>query len=553
LVPGTRFGRYDIIRLVGTGGMGHVYEAILSDLHKRVALKIMLPEGSRVDEERRARFVREARAAARVRHPNVVEIFDVGLNDDVPFLAMEFLEGVDLRAMFKQGPLAPEALLETFLPVVAAVRAAHEAQVIHRDLKPENIFISVEANGETRPMVVDFGISKVTDPSQQNMTATAMIMGTPLYMSPEQARSARDIDGRTDQYALAVMLYEGLGGRCPFDAQSLYALMLQKAEGRVTELRKLRPGLPEPLYAVIERAMSVDRQARFGDVGELGAALLPFASDRSRLLYGSWFGQRPLAAAASEARAAQVPSVPAGPSSRTPASGSARPPEPSAADDVGRSDSTLRASAHEITGRARIPRPRSRRLLVGAAAAAAVIAGVVISLGGRNGSEPEASHEPPATEPSASEPKRAPSEPDRPTVPASTSAAAVLPASRPVTAAPVEMFTFKLAIRPAHAKVELDDAPLGDLTDPQVLPRDGKRHRLRVSAPGYAPQELSFTNAPPPETITLLPLAAAKPQVTTEAPKPPKPVTRAPPSRAPQPPAPAPTKRVTSNNAPILY
>jgi serine/threonine-protein kinase len=369
-----------------------------------------------------------------------------------------------------------------------------------------------------------------------------MIMGTPLYMSPEQARSARDIDGRTDQYALAVMLYEGLGGRCPFDAKSLYALMLQKAEGRVTELRKLRPGLPEPLYAVIERAMSVDRQARFSDVGELGAALLPFASDRSRLLYGSWFGQRPLAAAASEARAAQVPSVPAGPKSSTPASGSARPPEPSAPDDVGRSDSTLRASAHEITGRARIPRPRSRRLLIGAIAAGAVIAGIVISLGGKDGSEPDASREPRGSEPSASEPKRKPPEPAQPAVPASTSAAAVLPASRLIPAAPVEMFTFKLAVRPAHAKVELDDAPLGDLTDPQVFPRDGKPHRLRVSAPGYAPQELSFTNAPPPEAITLLPLPAPKPQVTAEAPKPPK-----------AEPAPAPTKRVTSNNAPILY
>jgi hypothetical protein len=293
LAPDTRFGRYRVVRCIGVGGMGAVYEAVHDDLEKRVALKTLHPSMAR-EPEARARFLREGRAASRIRHPNVVEVFDVGQHDDTLFLVMEHLAGEDLAALLgREGPLAVERLVDLLLPVVAAVATAHEEGVVHRDLKPENIFLAQTRNGAVQPKVLDFGISKLTGvPNAQRITGASSMIGTPLYMSPEQTQGAA-VDGRTDQYALGVILYECATGRVPYDAPELYPLMHAIVLGEHASPRSLRADLPADFEAVIERAMARDADRRYESMHALGRALLPFASRTNRGLWRDVFGAAP--------------------------------------------------------------------------------------------------------------------------------------------------------------------------------------------------------------------------------------------------------------------
>jgi serine/threonine-protein kinase len=208
LEPGETFGRYRIVRKLGAGGMGSVYEAEHQELGRRVALKMLHRDLTHTPEVV-ARFLREARATAKVRHPHVVDVQDVGSEGGAPFLVMEYLDGEDLASLLvREGRLAVERATDLLLPVLAGVDAAHQAGIVHRDLKPENIFLLRAPGGELHPKVLDFGIAKVLDPAGSlTLTRTASLLGTPYYMSPEQARGARDVDGRTDQYALGVILY----------------------------------------------------------------------------------------------------------------------------------------------------------------------------------------------------------------------------------------------------------------------------------------------------------------------------------------------------------
>jgi len=293
LAPDTRFGRYRVVRCIGVGGMGAVYEAVHDDLEKRVALKTLHPSMAR-EPEARARFLREGRAASRIRHPNVVEVFDVGQHDDTLFLVMEHLAGEDLAALIaREGPLSVERLVDLMLPVIAAVATAHEEGVVHRDLKPENIFLAQTRNGAVQPKVLDFGISKVTGaPNAQRITGASSMIGTPLYMSPEQAQGAA-VDGRSDQYAIGVILYECATGRVPFNAPELYPLLHAIVLGQHASPRSLRPELPADFEAVIERAMARDADRRYESLHTLGRALLPFASRTNRGLWREVFGAPP--------------------------------------------------------------------------------------------------------------------------------------------------------------------------------------------------------------------------------------------------------------------
>ncbi len=273
--------------------MGAVYEAIHDDLEKRVAIKTLHPSMAR-DPEARARFLREGRAASRIRHPNVVEVFDVGQHEDTLFLVMEHLVGEDLAALLvRDGPLPVEQLVDLALPVIAAVATAHEEGVVHRDLKPENIFLAQTRNGAVQPKVLDFGISKVSGvPAAQRITGAASMVGTPLYMSPEQAQG-RALDGRSDQYALGVILYECATGRVPYDAPDLYPLLHAIVQGQHASPRSLRADLPADFEAVIERAMACDADRRYDSLHGLGHALLPFASRTNRGLWRDVFGAAP--------------------------------------------------------------------------------------------------------------------------------------------------------------------------------------------------------------------------------------------------------------------
>ena len=294
LRPGTMLGRYEIRRLLGQGGMGCVYEAQHRDLKKRVAIKTLLPSlASNADAKER--FLREGEAASRIRHPHVVDVTDLGSEGAVIYLVMEYLEGEDLaRLLARQGFLSPTQAADIMLPVTAAIATAHEQGVIHRDLKPENIFLARSAYGAVHPKVLDFGISKVLGDSRARaLTGTAATMGTMHYLPPEQLRAAREADARSDQYGLGTILYECLTGQRAFEEDSFYLLLKKIAESEFERPSLRRPGLPERLEAIVLRAMSLDPLGRFDSVKQLGAALLEFSSEGTRMLWAPFFGTPP--------------------------------------------------------------------------------------------------------------------------------------------------------------------------------------------------------------------------------------------------------------------
>jgi hypothetical protein len=279
LAPGSWLGRYQIVRPLGRGGMGCVYEAVHRALGRRVAIKTLLPALA-ASPESRARFLREGQAAARIRHPHIVDVTDVVADGATNYLVMEYLEGEDLGACIaRAGALSLRETADLLLPVMAAVAAAHEGGVIHRDLKPENIFVIRTSHGAACPKVVDFGISKVLgEPGALALTATSTAFGTVYYLPPEQLRGAREADARSDQYALGAVLYECLTGCRAFDGDGIYDVLKNVAEGNYMPVGTRRPDLPEVVAAAIARALSVDPAGRFPAVRALGAVLLGFAS-----------------------------------------------------------------------------------------------------------------------------------------------------------------------------------------------------------------------------------------------------------------------------------
>jgi serine/threonine protein kinase len=277
LAAGSKVGRYGIVRLVGEGGMGTVYEAFDERLNRRVALKVLSPE---LKSKRKAakRFAIEAQAAARLVHPNVVAIYDFDMSCDVPYMAMEYLEGETLASEIARAPLAFDRVADVMLAVCAGVYAAHQAGIVHRDLKPSNIFLGPDWKGHPTARVLDFGISKVVGLSSSGVTDTGDIVGTSHYLSPEQAAGARHLSAASDQYSLGVVMYEAVTQRTPQHGQPIHVLLQNVTQGRHDPPRVLRPELPAPLEAVMTRAMSLRPRDRFPSVYALGQALFPFAS-----------------------------------------------------------------------------------------------------------------------------------------------------------------------------------------------------------------------------------------------------------------------------------
>jgi hypothetical protein len=275
--PADQFGPYRVVRQIGSGGMACIFEAKDTRLGHSVAIKRLHPH---VAERPGAteRFLREGRAAARVRHPHVVQVFALSAEGDSAYLAMELLEGRDLGAILgREGPLGVQAVLDILLPVIAAVAAAHDAGVIHRDLKPSNVFVSRGPGGRPWPKVVDFGISKVLDVDDAASATTDGILGTAAYMAPEQARAMRAASFQSDQYSLAVILYQCVTGALPFSGSSVYDLFSAIMTAPVTPPGQRVDGIPAAFDAIVLRAMSRNPADRFPSVRALGAALLPLA------------------------------------------------------------------------------------------------------------------------------------------------------------------------------------------------------------------------------------------------------------------------------------
>jgi eukaryotic-like serine/threonine-protein kinase len=287
-VPGNILaGKYRVERIIGQGGMGVVVVARHIALDERVALKFLLPEYA-THPEASARFLREAQAAVRIKSEHVARVSDVGtLETGAPYMVMEYLEGTDLSKLLEQGVLGVQDAVDYIIQACDALAEAHSYGIVHRDLKPANLFVSKRPDGTPIVKVLDFGISKVAGDATDNLTKTTAAMGSALYMSPEQMTSTRTVDHRTDIYALGISLYELLAGKQPFYADTLPQLCAEIFTGVPTPIRSIRDDVPEGLAAVLERAYARERGFRYQSVGELVAALAPYAPIRSQVAIDS--------------------------------------------------------------------------------------------------------------------------------------------------------------------------------------------------------------------------------------------------------------------------
>jgi serine/threonine protein kinase len=246
--------RYRLARLLGAGASGAVWAARNELIDRDVALKIMRPEVAE-DAVALQRFFNEAKASGRVRSSSIVEILDLGQAEDgSPFLVFELLygEGLDSR-LKREGTIPPEQLLEYMIGVTKALDLAHSQGIIHRDLKPANIFLHRLASGDSVAKILDFGISKVFDTGQNfSLTRTGMVVGSPAYMSPEQAAGREDIDGRADLWSLGVVMFEALTGTLPYEAANYNALMVRILTQDTDPIQTRKTDLPQPLCAIVD-------------------------------------------------------------------------------------------------------------------------------------------------------------------------------------------------------------------------------------------------------------------------------------------------------------
>jgi serine/threonine protein kinase len=276
-------GRYQLESMIGEGGMASVWRARDLTLARSVAVKLLFARDDRDGSALTARFLREARIAASVQHRNVIQIVDFGTTEDeLPFMVMELLEGEPLSGRMHRERLLPVTdVVQIGNLTLRGLSAVHTAGIVHRDLKPDNIYLKLE-NDAVYPKILDFGISRSVEPASGRRSALTtregMIIGTPEYMSPEQARGIKNIDPRTDLYSMGVILYEALTGRLPFHSENVGDLIIQVVTGTAPTVHELMPDIPLEISDVIARSMARKREDRFTTAAEMQAALLDAAS-----------------------------------------------------------------------------------------------------------------------------------------------------------------------------------------------------------------------------------------------------------------------------------
>jgi serine/threonine protein kinase len=279
VAAGQAFGNFQVVRLLGEGGFGEVYEAENPFLQRRAAIKIM-HTGMDQDPELVRRFLNEARAASAIRHPNIIDVFDAGVTGEgEPYILMEFLEGDSLQKVIAQQERLPlETVQEVARQAGSALAAAHSAGIVHRDLKPENLFLIPDSAMPMgfRVKVLDFGIAKIKrgdDKGSTLKTQAGLLMGSPAYMSPEQCRDSSDVDLRSDIYSLGIIVYEMLAGVPPFVSDSATEMLVMQITAEPPPVRQYVPDLPDHVEETLLRALAKDREKRFGSVDYFVGAL----------------------------------------------------------------------------------------------------------------------------------------------------------------------------------------------------------------------------------------------------------------------------------------
>jgi serine/threonine-protein kinase len=369
-------GKYEIVGVVGKGGMGVVFEATHKRLSQRVALKMLRPH-VRDDPETIARFEREARAAGQLRSMNIARVLDVETqNAELPYIVMEFLEGRDLEDEIAEvGMLPVPEAVDYVLQACAGIHEAHELGIIHRDLKPANLFLCRTPDGPIIK-ILDFGISKIKTEQDSRLTAAMTTMGSPIYMSPEQLRDVKDVDQRADVWGLGIILFELLTGRTPF-VGTVTSVTASIVADPAPTLSSLRDGIPPGLEAIVAKALEKKPEARFQDAETFGEALSMFASpEGSRRFHAS------LSMPVATPRSLRPVATPADAETR-----------PSFSPGETRNAFTSASFANAL-------RPRRTRWVAALAAVAAVVAVlvVVLTLAARRAETRAASAQPPAAE-----------------------------------------------------------------------------------------------------------------------------------------------------------
>jgi serine/threonine-protein kinase len=281
-------GKYKILRVIGRGGMGAVYEAEHLGLGKHVAIKFIMREWA-TDDIVSNRFAREARAASIVESPHIVTVFDVGTENQRPYFVMELLRGEDLGARLKRLHRIPvEEALHVIAQTLRGLARAHEAGIVHRDLKPDNLFLAETEQDPLFVKVVDFGISKIKKADKQTiplaLTSKGTVLGTPFYMSPEQAQAKEDVDERADLYSVGAILFECLSGRPPHTGNTYEQVILSICMTDAPDLRTMAPTTSEAVCAFVKRALERDKIQRFKSARQMLAALHEISpQERSRV------------------------------------------------------------------------------------------------------------------------------------------------------------------------------------------------------------------------------------------------------------------------------
>ncbi|HEX2734632.1 MAG TPA: serine/threonine-protein kinase [Polyangiaceae bacterium] len=278
--------KYRVEQVLGQGGMGVVVAAWHVELEQRVAVKFLLPEYAQ-SREASERFRREARAAVKIQSEHVARVVDVGtMTGGIPYMVMEFLNGHDVSTEIERNGRFPiDEAVDCVLQTSVAIAEAHSLGIVHRDLKPANLFLTRRPDGSRLVKVLDFGISKSLNADsmpQLALTKTAIMVGSPLYMSPEQLESSKQADERADIWSLGVILYELLIGNVPFGGETLPQLVRAVLTGNYTPAKEARPEVPERLSQVIDRCLQIDKHKRISSVADLADALAPFQVDGYR-------------------------------------------------------------------------------------------------------------------------------------------------------------------------------------------------------------------------------------------------------------------------------